>query len=133
MPGLFVLNIEYRRHFIAIACLKAAIIKIDIARQFGIDKSQVFLLTTSHEIGSEYFKIVYVNKVFVVVTTTNSILTCQFVIRSYNYFDQTFDTASGGGNINGIFRVDHYESGFSSGTLIRYDHRRQFSGTFFHP
>src|SRR5689334_11984439 len=83
-PGGVVLNIQHRTHFIAILCLEATIVKIDIADHLRINKTQSFLLTAPHQIRTEDLEIIYINQVFVIASATNIVLRSQFVIRTNN-------------------------------------------------
>ncbi len=98
--GFIVLNIEHGAHFIAILCLETAIVKIDIADHFGIDKTKAFLLTVSYQVRTENFKIVYIDQVLIVAATANRILRGEFIVGTDKDFDQAFYTGSNGGKID---------------------------------
>ena len=57
-----------------------------IPHHFRIDKTQSFLLALAHKVRAKHFKIVYINEVFVIITTTNRILRSEFIITSHKYF-----------------------------------------------
>src|SRR4030095_14235004 len=86
----FVLNIEHRAHLIAILGLETSVIKIDVAHQFRVDETQTFLLTVADQVRTKDFEIVYIDQVFIIVATPNSVLRSQFIIAADKNFDQAF-------------------------------------------
>jgi hypothetical protein len=70
----FVLDIEHRAHFIAIARAKAAVVKIDIAYERRVDKGKSFLLSAANEVGAEDLEVVHVNEVLIIGASAHIVL-----------------------------------------------------------
>src|SRR5688572_26500445 len=81
-----VLNIQHTAHFIAIVRLETTIVKINIAHQCRIDKTQAFLLPAAYEVRTKNFKIVYINQVLIIAAATYIVLRCELIIRTNKNF-----------------------------------------------
>src|SRR5690606_68719 len=119
--GLFVLDIENATHLIAITCLEAAVIEIDIAYHFGIDETQTFLLPITHQVWAKDFEIVYINQVLIEAATTDRVLGSEFIIGSHKNLDQAFHAGGYGRKIENGFGIGADQTGFTPVALVAYN------------
>src|SRR5579863_880063 len=112
---LAVLDVESGGHFIAVPGLESACVKADATGQLRVDETEPFLLGIVDEVGPKNLKIVYINEVLVVISTADGILGSQLVIGADEDFDETFDSACRGRDIDGVPWVDLDQAGFMRG------------------
>src|SRR5580658_3824701 len=131
VAGLAVLDVEGGRHLIPVPRLEPASVKADAAGQLRVDEAEPFLLSIVDEVGPENLKIVHIDQVLVVITAADGILGGQLVIGADEDFDETFDPAGRGGDINGVPWVDLYQTGFTGRLLIGHgDGCKRFGASF---
>ena len=118
---LTVLDIQCGGYLVAIAGLEAAGVEIHAAGELRVDDTESFLLGVVDEIGAEDFEIIDVGEILIVVAAADGVLGGKFVVGADEDFEQAFDAANGGGDIDGVLRVDLYETGFLPIPLILYD------------
>ena len=71
---LSVFDVEHTAHLVAINGRESAVVEIDLASELRIDETQPLLLSAADKVGTKDLKIIHIDQVLIIVSTTDRIL-----------------------------------------------------------